>query len=403
MRKTTYVLSLILLVLSAPHIVAQVGIGTTSPKSMLDIPASDSTSPASTDGILIPRIDNFPTTNPGADQDGMLIFLRTAAPGNPKGFYYWDNTKSAWISYNDEWKDNFVTQSRGDYDGNLIYANQAGAGGVDVVVLDSGQIGMGTSNLEENLELKIDGDNDIQISSASPPDPPQLVFYTTNGTFDSPSFMNDEDDIGYMTGKVWTGTGKSADVANIQMEADGNHTSSSHPTKIEFAVTNPGQTVLNSNNPEMVIASTGNVGIGLNDPTAVLELKAGTASSNSAPLKLSSGTNLSTPEAGAMEYDGSNLYFTPSTTRKILMTGLTTTQTLDFPNITSGNTSELNVTVAGATVGSACSCAPNTSIELGLQWSCYVSAPNTVTVRVSNVSAIAVNPASKSWKVTVID
>jgi hypothetical protein len=403
MRKTTYVLILFVYVILSQALTAQVGIGTTSPKSMLDIPASNSTAPANTDGILIPRISNFPSSNPGADQDGMLVFLNTASAGNPKGFYYWDNTKTAWISYNDEWKDSFVAQSRGDYDGNLIYANQAGVGGVDVVVLDSGQIGMGTSNLEENLELKIDGDNDIQISSASPPDPPQLVFYTTNGTFASPDFMNDEDDIGYMTGKVWTGTGKSSDVANIQMEADGNHTSSSHPTKIEFAVTNPGQTVLNSNNPEMVIASTGNVGIGLNDPSAVLELKAGKASSNSAPLKLSSGTNLSNPEAGAMEYDGTNLYFTPSTTRKTLMTGLTRTQSLDFPNITSGNTSELNVIVNGATVGSACSCAPNTSIEPGLQWSCYVSAANTVTVRVSNVGAIAVNPANKSWKVTVID
>ncbi|MBT8261304.1 MAG: hypothetical protein KJO05_00675 [Bacteroidia bacterium] len=402
MRKTTYVLSLFILVFFAQGILAQVGIGTTSPKSMLDIPASNSTSPASTDGILIPRIDNFPSTNPGADQDGMLIFLRTAAPGNPKGFYYWDNTLTDWISYNDEWKDNFVTQSRGDYDGNLIYANQAGIGGVDVVVLDSGQIGMGTSNLEENLELKIDGDNDIQISSASPPDPPQLVFYTTNGSFGSPDFMNDEDDIGYMTGKVWTGTGKSLDVANIQMEADGNHNSGSLPTKIEFAVTNPGQTVLNSNNPEMVIASTGNVGIGINDPSAVLQLKAGSASSNSAPLKLTSGATLSAPETGAMEYDGTNLYFTPNTIRKVLMTGLVATQNLDFPNINSGNTSELTVTVTGASLGSSCSCAPNTSIELGLQWSCYVSAANTVTIRLSNVSGIAINPASKSWKVTVI-
>lgn len=403
MRKTTYVLSLFVLLIFSQAMIAQVGIGTTSPKSMLDIPASNSTSPASTDGILIPRINNFPASNPGADQDGMLVFLSTASAGNPKGFYYWDNTLTDWISYNDEWKDDFVAQSRGDYDGNLIYANQAGAGGVDVVILDSGQIGMGTSNLEENLELKIDGDNDIQVSSASPPDAPQLVFYTTNGTFASPDFMNDNDDIGYLTGKVWTGTGKSADVANIQMEADGDHSSGSLPTKIEFAVTSPNDTSLDSGNPEMVIASTGNVGIGLNDPSAVLELKAGTSSSNSAPLKLTSGTNLTTPEAGAMEYDGTNLYFTPSTTRKILMTGLVATQTLNFPNIGSGNTSELNVTVPGAVVGSACSCAPNTSIENGLQWSCYVSSTNSVRIRVSNVNAFAVNPASRSWKVTVID
>ncbi len=50
-------------------------------------------------------------------------------------------------------------------------------------------------------------------------------------------------------------------------------------------------------------------GIGIS-PTAVLHLKAGTATANTAPLKLTSGTNLTTAEAGAMEYDGTNLFFT---------------------------------------------------------------------------------------------
>jgi hypothetical protein len=54
----------------------------------------------------------------------------------------------------------------------------------------------------------------------------------------------------------------------------------------------------------------GNVGIGTTTPTAVLHLKAGTAAVNTAPLKLTSGINLTTTEAGAIEYDGSHLYFT---------------------------------------------------------------------------------------------
>lgn len=401
MRNTTYALCVLFLYAIAPAI-AQVGIGTSAPKSMLDIPASNRTAPASTDGILIPRIDNFPTTNPGADQDGMLVFLTTASGAQRKGFYYWDNTPQIWVSYNDEWKDNFVAQSRGDFNGNLIYANQANGGGIDVVVLDSGQIGMGTSNLEESLELRLNGDNDIQISSASPPDAPQLVFYTTDGSFSAPSFLSDNDPIGYVTGKVWAGSSKSGDVANIQLKADGNHSSGSYPTKIEFTVTEPSATSIDEHDPELVISSTGNVGIGMNGPTATLDIKAGTSSANSAPLKLTAGTNLSTPEAGAVEYDGSKLYFTPSTTRKVLMTGLTATASLNFPNITAGNTTELTVTVPGATVGSSCSCAPNSTIENGLQWSCYVSAANTVVVRVSNVSGVAINPVTKNWRVTVI-
>ena len=54
----------------------------------------------------------------------------------------------------------------------------------------------------------------------------------------------------------------------------------------------------------------GNVGIGTTTPTAVLHLKAGTATANTSPLKFTSGTSLTTPEIGAVEYNGTDLYVT---------------------------------------------------------------------------------------------
>jgi hypothetical protein len=54
----------------------------------------------------------------------------------------------------------------------------------------------------------------------------------------------------------------------------------------------------------------GRIGAGTTAPTAVLHLKAGTATANTAPLKFTTGTNLGTAEAGTMEYDGTNLFFT---------------------------------------------------------------------------------------------
>ena len=75
----------------------QVGIGNTDPKSSLDISASNVATPSSTDGILIPRIDDFPASDPGADQDGMLVFV--TGNGVPsEGFYYWDQGTSGWVS-----------------------------------------------------------------------------------------------------------------------------------------------------------------------------------------------------------------------------------------------------------------------------------------------------------------
>lgn len=50
--------------------------------------------------------------------------------------------------------------------------------------------------------------------------------------------------------------------------------------------------------------------------TAILQIQAGAATAGSAPIKLTSGVNLTTPEAGTIEYDGSNIFFTPSSTRK---------------------------------------------------------------------------------------
>jgi len=66
-----------------------------------------------------------------------------------------------------------------------------------------------------------------------------------------------------------------------------------------------------------------NVGIAKATPTARLHLPAGTAAANTAPIKLTSGTNLTTPENGALEYDGTSLFFTPASTRyNVLMNGL---------------------------------------------------------------------------------
>ena len=62
----------------------------------------------------------------------------------------------------------------------------------------------------------------------------------------------------------------------------------------------------------MRITSSGNVGIGVT-PTAELHIAAGAAAASSAPLKFTSGTNLTTPEAGAVEYDGTIVSSTPNT------------------------------------------------------------------------------------------
>lgn len=77
---------------------AQVGIGTTSPNATLDVRSSNQAAPSNTDGILIPKVDAFPASNPTASQQSMLVFLTTASGANQPGFYYWNFPTLSWIA-----------------------------------------------------------------------------------------------------------------------------------------------------------------------------------------------------------------------------------------------------------------------------------------------------------------
>lgn len=66
-----------------------------------------------------------------------------------------------------------------------------------------------------------------------------------------------------------------------------------------------------NNTERMRINNAGKVGVGVS-PTAYLHLTGGSASAGTAPLKINGGTLNTTPEAGAIENDGDQLYFTNS-------------------------------------------------------------------------------------------
>ncbi|HEY3265557.1 MAG TPA: hypothetical protein VGM37_01425 [Armatimonadota bacterium] len=73
--------------------------------------------------------------------------------------------------------------------------------------------------------------------------------------------------------------------------------------------------------------------------------------------------------------------------------------TLDFASIAAGSAAELTVTVTGASAGKPAIASPAAGIEAGLVWSAWVSAADTVRIRVANVTAAAIDPASRAWSV----
>jgi hypothetical protein len=72
--------------------------------------------------------------------------------------------------------------------------------------------------------------------------------------------------------------------------------------------------------------------------------------------------------------------------------------TLDFPSIAAQSAEELTITATGAATGDNCYANPHTTLEAGLVWSAWVSATDTIRIRVANITSGAIDPASRQWR-----
>jgi hypothetical protein len=146
----------------------------------------------------------------------------------------------------------------------------------------------------------------------------------------------------------------------------------------------------------IVVPSTRRVGIRVESPGALLHLAEGINAANGAPLKFTSGTNTSTPEAGAMEWDGTNLYMTNSSNvRRWVNQGIAVTSgTINFAATNGGTHDDETVTVTGATAGDVVSLGvPNGAVFDATCYTAWVSADDTVTIRFNNYSGTQRTPS----------
>jgi hypothetical protein len=96
-------------------------------------------------------------------------------------------------------------------------------------------------------------------------------------------------------------------------------------------------------------------------------------------------------------------YACDGTTNQRVGYTLAASAALDFPSLNNNDDATLTMTVTGAVSGDAVLCSPTAAIETGLQVSySYVSASNTVTVVLHDASGGTVDPASATYKCTVI-
>lgn len=89
-------------------------------------------------------------------------------------------------------------------------------------------------------------------------------------------------------------------------------------------------------------------------------------------------------------------------------TGLTLTNvlgasaTLNFASIAAAAQEDLTITVTGAAANNAVILGLPTAPTAGIVFDAFVSAANTVTVRATNITGSAVDPASATYSVVVI-
>ena len=204
---------------------AQVGINTTTPNAQLEVKASNAVTPSNTDGLLIPRVDAFPITNPTAAQQGMMVYLTIASGANAPGFYYWDNLTTTWVG--------LTSTANGDKDWYKVGTTNAPTAITDDM-FHSGKVGIGNSNPSSKLHV-------MNSSSGMTTNPSSVV------TFES-SASN------YFS--ILSGTDSAVLFGANGVSTDGG--------VIYNPSWSPGSMVLrtNGNVDRMVIGPTGNIGLG---------------------------------------------------------------------------------------------------------------------------------------------
>jgi hypothetical protein len=123
-----------------------------------------------------------------------------------------------------------------------------------------------------------------------------------------------------MVGKTATSFDRTRDLSIGSMRVDGGATTNDMAQFYKTSSTGATLSILdNTVNYVFAAMPTGRLALGFGataNPTAKVHLGAGTAAANSASFKMTSGTDLSTPEAGAWYYNGTRLGFSPSTVIK---------------------------------------------------------------------------------------
>lgn len=208
----------------------------------------------------------------------------------------------------------------------VVTNTTSAATGISLVAAAAGAgmaINTTSSGTNENLNINAKGSGIVNLANVS------TGGVSTPGSFFTGTYFGVNTSIATISGNTWTaGITSPAGTQNIVSLIRPINTVSN---LLQF-VPNGGNTTTNVNwfmgtfassdsfsfgtydggasKTRFSISDAGLVSIGTATPSALLTLSAGIATANNSPLKFTSGTNLTTAEAGSEEYDGTVFYAT---------------------------------------------------------------------------------------------
>lgn len=146
----------------------------------------------------------------------------------------------------------------------------------------------------------------------------------------------------------------------------------------------------------------GRMAVGATAVAANVQLLIG-ATTGRAQIRFNDGSGgAGSPTAGDLWRSGGQLLFRNASSQSVTLLGvLTATATLDFPSIGANDTAQLTMTVTGAATGDAVFIGLPSTINTGLVATGFVSATNTVAIRLHNTSGGSIDPASSTFRAVV--
>lgn len=144
--------SIIFLFLLIPFFIfSQVGVGTPDPQAQLDIVSDTPDHPTVKDGILIPRLNRFPATNPSQDQHGMMVYLARDISEFKTGFYFWNNHSKKW--------ENLGGGSTGSF---YKPGTNTAVENIEEPAYRTGNIGIGTHEILSKVQVSVTGADQVR-------------------------------------------------------------------------------------------------------------------------------------------------------------------------------------------------------------------------------------------------